>query len=114
MRISDWSSDVCSSDLTKGGLSVSLVSVEQSWSSRWTSACRPMIWKRWRVQAAEKRKYFCPEAFTGRLSQRTKRNRRRSEARRVGKECISTGRSRRSPYNEKKHKHKRTTTTNNT
>src|SRR3546814_5602558 len=65
MRISDWSSDVCSSDLPMG----------QPW--------RPPI-------------------IQGRSSLRSlfrKRNGRlRSEERRVGKECVSTCRSRWSPY----------------
>src|SRR3546814_21121453 len=39
---------------------------------------------------------------------------RRSEERRVGKECVGTGRSRWSPYHEKKNtKHNTTTTTKN-
>src|SRR3546814_7230582 len=68
MRISDWSSDVCSSDL---------------------SYCPP------------KKPLQCssPSTCTGcdRQSARLSRN-RRSEERRVGKECVSTCRSRWSPY----------------
>src|SRR3546814_7416080 len=61
MRISDWSSDVCSSDL--------------GWRNR-----------------AEK----LPEDEAGMKSDN--RSRKRSEERRVGKECVSTCRSRWSPY----------------
>src|SRR3546814_7188947 len=66
MRISDWSSDVCSSDLSTG-----------SRSRR--HARRPLT--------AE------PDAHLTRG-----RRRLRSEERRVGKECVSTCRSRWSPY----------------
>src|SRR3546814_2047588 len=64
MRISDWSSDVCSSDLS--------VSINQ------ISARCSRTWK------------FLTEACSIR--------RGRSEERRVGKECVSTCRSRWSPY----------------
>src|SRR3546814_7792898 len=81
MRISDWSSDVCSSDL----MVVCLV------------AARPCVSR------------FCLSilASDGCISNRRKRSwsRRarkasqgRSEERRVGKECVSTCRSRWSPY----------------
>src|SRR3546814_1613432 len=62
MRISDWSSDVCSSDLPRGG----------------------------RGRAA-------PAGCPG-WSARRSRSSDRSEERRVGKECVSTCRSRWSPY----------------
>src|SRR3546814_4133287 len=62
MRISDWSSDVCSSDLNKPP----------------THALRPVI---------------PSNACTLRITAAA-----RSEERRVGKECVSTCRSRWSPY----------------
>src|SRR3546814_1319152 len=73
MRISDWSSDVCSSDLflrfTFASLCVIcglLLLFRRQRSRKWTHAnCR---------------------------------KKRRSEERRVGKECVSTCRSRWSPY----------------
>src|SRR3546814_6678101 len=61
MRISDWSSDVCSSDLGS-----------------------PIPRRCWRTGSP------CPT------------HRSRSEERSVGKECVSTCRSRRSPYHYKK------------
>src|SRR3546814_3694479 len=69
MRISDWSSDVCSSDLAPG-----------TWAATppWRR-CSPR-WTRLRAAA------------------RTPTPRSRSEERRVGKECVSTCRSRWSPY----------------
>src|SRR3546814_17432438 len=79
MRISDWSSDVCSSDLFKlefGRL------YEESGEMRIVVAdeISPDSCRLWDVQ--------------------------RSEERRVGKECVSTCRSRWSPYHEKKNARK--------
>src|SRR3546814_4917897 len=69
MRISDWSSDVCSSDLT---------SLKQG--SSWLF-------------------FSLPTTAISRLnSTPKKRLKPRSEERRVGKECVSTCRSRWSPY----------------
>src|SRR3546814_6009340 len=72
MRISDWSSDVCSSDLHRGACGLAL--------SR-----RPV-----------------GIGGEGQLSRLTfgplRRGRLRSEERRVGQECVSTCRSRWSPY----------------
>src|SRR3546814_5103450 len=67
MRISDWSSDVCSSDL-----------------SLRVHAVRKMAIPDWRWPDC---------SATARAS-----SHRRSEERRVGKECVSTCRSRWSPY----------------
>src|SRR3546814_6666662 len=63
MRISDWSSDVCSSDLT----------AEARQGAGWSEA----------------EKMTTPATLAGEA---------RSEERRVGKECVSTCRSRWSPY----------------
>src|SRR3546814_4406258 len=66
MRISDWSSDVCSSDLCrKGACAASHMTVADT---------------------------------AGRAIQAAATNTTRSEERRVGKECVSTCRSRWSPY----------------
>src|SRR3546814_4223119 len=72
MRISDWSSDVCSSDLLA-------LSVVEAGSPRSFNA-RRMRGKPVRMP------YSTQEKFG------------RSEERRVGKECVSTCRSRWSPY----------------
>src|SRR3546814_13597446 len=100
MRISDWSSDVCSSDLvTKApartehrplvigfgpcGLFAGLVLAQMGF--------RPIILDRGKE-----------------VRERTKDTwDMRSEERRVGKECGSTCRSRWSPYHSKKKKHKK-------
>src|SRR3546814_16594592 len=101
MRISDWSSDVCSSDLPfkwgrydcarviahqakKLGHKVSLAkagsySSALGQSERWRKSAMPRSPKHW-----------------------TRICRARSEARRVGKECVSTCRSRWSPLHKKK------------
>src|SRR3546814_11862615 len=72
MRISDWSSDVCASDLD-GPAPCGTIPPEQAATS--AASANP------------------PEArFTSRLAGV------RSEERRVGKECVSTCRSRWSPY----------------
>src|SRR3546814_5459396 len=67
MRISDWSSDVCSSDLT--------VRNGDTWTINFKA-----------VDKKRERKYTSAQI------------RDRSEERRVGKECVSTCRSRWSPY----------------
>src|SRR3546814_7876859 len=68
MRISDWSSDVCSSDLdTRSRVPEGVIGPGQEWIEPTGAHCR-----RARAQ--------------------------RSEERRVGKECVSTCRSRWSPY----------------
>src|SRR3546814_13820280 len=77
MRISDWSPDVCSSDLG------------QVWIDMWLSASTatpemPPLGSKW-----------CRSIFSSVAPIR-------SEERRVGKECVSTCRSRWSPYHYKK------------
>src|SRR3546814_2130292 len=84
MRISDWSSDVCSSDLQ-----VFLVD---------ELPVQPAVVERRRAFDIECREvpgiYF--QLATGSTDNCTQA--RRSEERRVGKECVSTCRSRWSPY----------------
>src|SRR3546814_16562080 len=75
MRISDWSSDVCSSDL---------------------NAALAEIGVRQRAPDRTRR---------GKQPPRRIRSAGRSEERRVGKECVSTCRSRWSPYHYKKNIH---------
>src|SRR3546814_1733745 len=70
MRISDWSSDVCSSDL---------------------GAATPLGAAAAALYALRDNMGHGPEDFSGIIQMR-------SEERRVGKECVSTCRSRWSPY----------------
>src|SRR3546814_7857673 len=83
MRISDWSSDVCSSDLFRA---------DQAHHHQFRrSRCRP-----------PPRQFRQPDAALSReqTDARSAGSDRqgRSEERRVGKECVSTCRSRWSPY----------------
>src|SRR3546814_15305419 len=87
MRISDWSSDVCSSDLHRGRLGA--VALETFLHRQADFAER-----RARARGFDR---VCEQIGFDRL---------RSEERRVGKECVSTCRSRWSPYHYKKNKKK--------
>src|SRR3546814_13433296 len=98
MRISDWSSDVCSSDLRPGHADYTYW---QKYGTRdprggGRSSARETTM---RVAAAVIAKKWLAERFgvrvRGHLAQIDDV---RSEERRVGKECVSTGRSRWSPY----------------
>src|SRR3546814_11089782 len=96
MRISDWSSDVCSSDL----LVPDLTNFYAQYASikPWMQTQSPAP-ARERKQSPEERKkldglyecILCASCSTACPSYR-------SDERRVGKECVSTGRSRWSPY----------------
>src|SRR3546814_6476041 len=86
MRISDWSSDVCSSDLqprTAPAASDSAGFATTRLGSKNRVTPRPS-------QAAQ--------APIGELNENKRGSSSRSEERRVGKECVSTCRSRWSPY----------------
>src|SRR3546814_5039232 len=74
MRISDWSSDMCSSDLTGSTRAMMLRSFVGSLRCSFLTACA--------ISTAT----------------RPLRGQQRSDERRVGKECVSTCRSRWSPY----------------
>src|SRR3546814_19711873 len=90
MRISDWSSDVCSSDLRAPlcrGRRSDLRGDARPGRARASRRCRPRVSLRHHLH----RRRRCPR-------------RGRSEERRVGKEWVSTCRSRWSPYHKKKKK----------
>src|SRR3546814_18131224 len=94
MRISDWSSDVCSSDLAEVKESVGAMreDYEHQLDARYAAA-------RGFVDAI-----IHPEETADVLAMALRTALHRSEERRVGKECISTCRSRWSPYQSKKQK----------
>src|SRR3546814_17430218 len=102
MRISDWSSDVCSSDLDardadRHRLLQLAMDAAQPLEERLARRCCQLHESTERVfpmveQRAGSRD---PEASRKDIAPR-------SEERRVGKECVSTCRSRWSPYNYKK------------
>src|SRR3546814_19383461 len=97
MRISDWSSDVCSSDLSVRGDFFFRVShatecgIERVFTHGTLGAAR-----RWEnISFAAEHLGQISEIASNLLG---KRDGMRSEERRVGKECVSTCRSRGSPY----------------
>src|SRR3546814_18413619 len=90
MRISDWSSYVCSSDLSDWqarGL-VSDMAIEPG--EKTAEPIRTRGWTHWHH-------LFGPRQLVMLVALRT-----RSEESRVGKDCVSTCRSRWSPYHSKK------------
>src|SRR3546814_20846180 len=105
MRISDWSSDVCSSDLDEvPGLGPETGFTQSVCTTRHASAAYdaylaflenpgPVI-----VGAAAGASCFGPAYEFVMILDRDLRKRKRSEERRVGKECVSTCRSRWAPY----------------
>src|SRR3546814_15885610 len=102
MRISDWSSDVCSSDL---GINIPHDAAEYLQGLREICDANGWLLMLDEVQSGIGRRR-CGESRPTRTSpgaaQRAPASRRpgsrRSEERRVGKECVSTCRSRWSPY----------------
>src|SRR3546814_14816662 len=104
MRISDWSSDVCSSDLARrlDGFNAPTVWHEFTPLANKHSAVNlGQGFPNW--ECADFAKDAADKAIRGDFNQYT----RRSEERRVGKECVSTCRYRWSPYNSKKKKNER-------
>src|SRR3546814_18826746 len=106
MRISDWSSDVCSSDLFRpfamamvapfGSVAETVKSMEPPKYESGPLAAKPD----YAAMFAEARRRF-PDAEFRILSLPRKAGdpiSLRSEERRVGKECVRTGRTRWSPY----------------
>src|SRR3546814_14223488 len=98
MRISDWSSDVCSSDLRGAGIAARLDPVGHDSIGRAVQAVDALDRQRFGADAVDMCAHrdeaiakiddfgFARGVFE------------RSEERRVGKECVSTCRSRWSPY----------------
>src|SRR3546814_4676244 len=82
MRISDWSSDVCSSDLSHN-----VAAQATTMGKRFANAGEELLQALQRV-----------EELLARYPLRGMKGPVRSEERRVGKECVSTCRSRWSPY----------------
>src|SRR3546814_14154048 len=95
MRISDWSSDVCSSDLPRMDRHVSLVVpegiVDSAYTRRMSGPCERVGYRS--LEGAVDIIVKAAQAST----RPTFTYWYRSEERRVGKECVSTCRSRWSP-----------------
>src|SRR3546814_15928298 len=90
MRISDCSSDVCSSDLQFLPRMIVFTAGDNQAPLRLA-----------RMQSLEQGDRL-QQSFINRPETEINQHRKRSEERRVGKVCVSTCRSRWSPYNQKK------------
>src|SRR3546814_1227014 len=96
MRISDWSSDVCSSDLE------ARILADEEFARAWGDL-GPVYGRQWvnwpRYEPAGDGLFRRAEAGHNQIAALIDSLRNnRSEERRVGKECVSTCRSRWSPY----------------
>src|SRR3546814_14206042 len=110
MRISDWSSDVCSSDLC-GPLSrrLGIRGIQVSLCGKSTFLTTPSTMGAPLLYVSKRQhRTSCSWETPGRRTSRKPSKGVRSEERRVGKECVSTCRSRWSPYHYKKKKTKHT------
>src|SRR3546814_19375662 len=96
MRISDWSSDVCSSDL-KNRDTLEMVFVLDTTGSMGglIEGAKQRIWG---IINEVMQKPSKPRVRVGLVAYRDNGDEYRSEERRVGKACVSTCRSRCSPY----------------
>src|SRR3546814_1585273 len=95
MRISDWSSDVCSSDLL-----VAIMTCTPAWAQDDAAKGKKVFQKCRACHAVEPGKNKIGPTLHGVSGRKagSVEGFNRSEERRVGKECVSTCRSRWSPY----------------
>src|SRR3546814_13339229 len=98
MRISDWSSDVCSSDLSgsEGQATTPAVHRLLPPGIGAPQATIPAVLPTTQIDLSQLREIR--PTLWHRMERRLRGHRLRSEERRVGKECVSTCRSRWSPY----------------
>src|SRR3546814_19152134 len=97
MRISDWSSDVCSSDLAELPEDV-VMRAEQVKKAMLAGAELTSIAPSEATKATLTKAHHLLAYFASVANWNTASEQDRSEERRVGKECVSTCRSRWSPY----------------
>src|SRR3546814_12190389 len=109
MRISDWSSDVCSSDLGSGSFNQQPIERDDggagdavSYSGGGATIQADPSTNTLIISAPEPLYRSLREVIDQLDQRRAQVLVERSEARRVGKECVITFRSRRSPSHEKK------------
>src|SRR3546814_14116702 len=103
MRISDWSSDVCSSDLAggdPGGEELALALLDESDVAGRHGVSMDGLHPDGAGMSADLPGRLQHDALGRPLDALPQR----SEERRVGKECVSTCRSRRAPYHQKTRK----------
>src|SRR3546814_15225938 len=108
MRISDWSSDVCSSDLSECAHFARHSSATSAYGRLRMAIQQEMYQSNSSALKLKSGMIFSSE--TGSSSHSTSPEEKwplRSEERRVGKECVSTCRSRWSPYHYKKKKNEK-------
>src|SRR3546814_9586101 len=100
MRISDWSSDVCSSDLDAPAVAVAPQEVRQGERRLAEEGLGPLLLQAQQAALDRAHRGGGDIAIGGgqRLGVLRHEGQQRSEERRVGKECVSTCRSRWSPY----------------
>src|SRR3546814_16563041 len=110
MRISDWSSDVCSSDLV-AMLAAFEHCTERGWAADGVIAQgEGQAAQLWRLREGITESLARHEPYKNDVSVRVSAmpaflaEAQRSAERRVGKECVRTCRSRGAPYHEKKKK----------
>src|SRR3546814_19131179 len=96
MRISDWSSDVCSSDLA-GEIEVELQAVGEGAAPGHEEVERCAVFGGGEHRAGHRRQAVGDDDLLEQADGEDG-DADRSEERRVGKECVSTCRSRWSPY----------------
>src|SRR3546814_10215069 len=98
MRISDWSSDVCSSDLLVWAIMHSLAASQpREWEHQFEQTLKSEIYEQFNMllcnpsrSSVEQKQLLHNILFVD--------HKNRTEARRVGKECVRTCRSRGSTY----------------
>src|SRR3546814_12094731 len=104
MRISDWSSDVCSSDLlapsASGSSTPTTPQQESALESHHEHTIEMLFAHLKRILKLDRLRLRGPNGARDEflLAATAKNLRKRSEERRVGTECVSTCRSRWSPY----------------
>src|SRR3546814_16698685 len=99
MRISDWSSDVCSSDLCSIAVEP-LAPISRATAASCSCACGRAVSRVDRFAVTMEPAFSMPWVFSSALCICPAS---RSQERRVGKECVSTCSSRWSPYHYKQH-----------
>src|SRR3546814_20148992 len=98
MRISDWSSDVCSSDLIKSLVYSNIENCRKILSQIEKSVLLMEFNHRYLAKFLADGQLSKEDLLDFYSGEDVKDRFRRSEERRVGKECVSTCRSRWSPY----------------